>query len=78
MPPTERLSDIVKDMKGASSRKMSREVAFDFAWEEGYSATTLRAGDVPAVQAYVENQQQHHGVGRRIDETLEDSSAAQE
>ncbi|MGE5529198.1 MAG: IS200/IS605 family transposase [Patescibacteria group bacterium] len=72
MPPTERLSEIIKDLKGASSRKMSQEAIMDFGWQEGYSATTLRAGDVPAVQAYVENQQLHHGSGGRIDATLED------
>ena len=59
-------------MKGASSRKMSQEAITDFAWQEGYSATILRAGDVPAVKAYVENQQLHHGIDGCIDETLED------
>ena len=77
MPPTERLSNLVKDMKGASSRMMSGEAFFDFAWQEGYSATTLRAADVPTVKAYVERQRFHHGPGGGIEETLEDSIAGE-
>jgi hypothetical protein len=34
-----------------------------FKWQGAYGAFTLRKEDVPIVQAYIENQKQHHATG---------------
>ena len=51
------------------------EAIAGFSWQEGYSATTLRAGDIPTVKEYVENQQMHHSENGMTDTSLEDFSA---
>ncbi|HEX3043461.1 MAG TPA: hypothetical protein VHY08_01800 [Bacillota bacterium] len=32
----------------------------DFEWQEGYGAFTLRRSDLPVLQRYIQNQEQHH------------------
>ena len=59
-------------LKGSSSRKINKEAHAGFSWQEGYSATTLRASDIPGVKEYIENQQFHHGENGEIDASLED------
>lgn len=63
LPATRTVSEIVKQLKGVSSRFVSeREFTGDgvFKWQEGYGAFGFHTGLVPKVVGYVENQRKHH------------------
>ena len=55
------LSDVVRDVKAASSRWCHEEigVAF-FAWQEGYGAFTVSASQRESVREYIGQQDEHH------------------
>ena len=60
--PTIALSDLVKDIKVASSAYIKEKVLFpDFnAWQEGYGAFTYSIKDKDRLIEYVKNQEEHH------------------
>ncbi|MEN0004871.1 MAG: IS200/IS605 family transposase [Bacteroidota bacterium] len=60
--PTLKLSDLVRDIKTASSQfiREKRFTPFQFNWQEGYGAFTYAHSQVGAVCRYIENQEQHH------------------
>ena len=52
-------------IKGGSSRFISRELlpGHRFRWQDGYGAFSLSRTGIPAVRAYVLNQEHHHTAG---------------
>jgi REP element-mobilizing transposase RayT len=59
LPPVRGLSEAIRDLKANSSRYMS-ESGCPFAWQDGYAAISVSPSQVPAVRAYIENQERHH------------------
>jgi len=59
IPPVRPLSESIRDLKANSSRYMN-EVTGHFAWQDGYAAISVSPSQVPAVQAYIEDQERHH------------------
>ncbi|NOZ60462.1 MAG: IS200/IS605 family transposase [Calditrichaeota bacterium] len=61
---------LAKRVKGSSSHLVTHEIRPGefFKWQGAYSAFTLRKGDVPTVQAYIERQKEHHAVGHLRDD----------
>ena len=58
---THRLADVLREIKHSSSKWVHREIGLiAFAWQEGYGAFTVGAGDRAAVRRYVEGQAEHH------------------
>ncbi|MHB9002026.1 MAG: IS200/IS605 family transposase [Thermoanaerobaculia bacterium] len=58
---THRVSDIVRDIKQASSEWIHKETKrAAFAWQEGYGAFTVGAADVDRVRDYIRGQDAHH------------------
>lgn len=59
--PTHCLSDILREVKSASSGWVHREIQFRlFGWQEGYGAFAVSASGLAKVRAYVRNQEEHH------------------
>jgi putative transposase len=60
--PTIALSDLIKDIKVASSGYIKEKALFpDFtAWQEGYGAFTYSIKDKDRLIEYVKNQEEHH------------------
>jgi REP element-mobilizing transposase RayT len=60
--PTIALSDLVRDMKTASSNFITRQgwVAGRFSWQEGFGAFSYGHSQIGAVVQYIENQVTHH------------------
>jgi putative transposase len=55
------LSDIVRELKKASSAWIHETVHFSsFAWQEGYSAFTVSATARESVRNYIAKQEEHH------------------
>ena len=61
--PTVSVSQLVKRIKGASSRMASNEVVDPgdvFQWQRGYSVFSVGPRGLDAVTAYIQNQKEHH------------------
>jgi REP-associated tyrosine transposase len=72
MGPTIALSDLVRDVKGASSRLINdkRWVRGHFNWQLGFGAFSHSRSQVPRVAKYIENQEKHHARRSFRDEYL--------
>ena len=55
-------SDLVRDVKGASSRLINdnRWVRGHFSWQRGYGAFSYSKSQVSRVAKYIEDQERHH------------------
>lgn len=60
--PSQSLSDLMKDVKGCSSKWINDNRLSDdwFLWQEGYGAFSYSKKDVPKVIQYIKNQAVHH------------------
>lgn len=69
LKPSHCLSDVVRELKKASSGWVHDNLdCRAFAWQEGYAAFTISATSRRAVQAYIANQEEHHGLRSYRDE----------
>ena len=60
--PAVSISELVKEIKGASSHLVTHEIApaSSFKWQGAYGAFTIRKTEIPQVKSYILNQEQHH------------------
>jgi putative transposase len=70
MRPTQSLSDLMKDIKGDSSRWINKKgfVKGRFSWQEGDGAFSYSKSNVDNVIDYIKNQEIHHGKRTFIEE----------
>jgi REP element-mobilizing transposase RayT len=70
-PPVLSLSELVRQLKGASSHFASHQTSVkEFQWQGGYGAFTVDRTSVNRIRNYVLNQKQHHSE-KRTDEDWE-------
>ncbi|MBD2100129.1 IS200/IS605 family transposase [Leptolyngbya sp. FACHB-261] len=62
IPPTLTVSDLIKNVKGSSSHRITHEAKPDtfFKWQGGYGAFTVSHENLEQVAKYVRNQATHH------------------
>jgi putative transposase len=62
MKPTQSISDLMKDVKGSSSKWINdnKFIRGKFSWQEGYGAFSYSHSQLDAVINYIKNQEQHH------------------
>ena len=62
MRPTQSLSDLMRDVKGDSSKWINenRLVKGHFSWQEGYGGFSYSKSHVDSVIEYIRNQEIHH------------------
>ena len=69
---THRLSDVLRTIKGESSRWIHEELGErKFGWQDGYAAFTVSRSLLDTVRRYVQNQEKHHRKRSFIDEYRE-------
>jgi REP element-mobilizing transposase RayT len=70
------MSDLVGDVKGASSHLANHEYRVDpeLRWQRGYSAVSVSPSAVGRVRSYILSQPEHHR-DRSLIDTLEDLGA---
>ena len=68
---THSVADVLRTMKGDSSKWMHQEHLVKFSWQEGYGAFTVSRSNVEAVRQYVRNQETHHRTRSFQEEYLE-------
>lgn len=71
-PATLAPADLAKQIKGASSHLVNREIAppFYFKWQGAYGAFSISKKDVPMIRQYVLRQEERHR-DNRLDPDLE-------
>jgi putative transposase len=59
---TIKIADLLEELKTSSSKSLKTDLAQirDFAWQRGYGAFSVGPGDLPALIAYIDNQEEHH------------------
>jgi REP-associated tyrosine transposase len=62
MRPTQSLSDLMKKIKGDSSKWINQKgfVKEKFSWQAGYGAFSYSKDQLPNVINYIKNQEEHH------------------
>ena len=62
MRPTQSLSDLMKKIKGDSSKWINQKgfVRGKFSWQAGYGGFTYSKSQLPNVIQYIKNQKEHH------------------
>ena len=59
--PTHRLSDLLCDIKSASSKWVHDEIGIRlFGWQEGYAAISVGGNDLDGLRKYIRTQEEHH------------------
>jgi REP-associated tyrosine transposase len=58
--PAIAIAKSIQLIKAGSSAWMSDLTKRDFKWQEGYAAFSVSLSNLPAVMAYIENQEEHH------------------
>jgi putative transposase len=72
MRATERLADVLRELKSASSRWVHEEIGLpDFAWQQGYGAFTVGSSQRESVRRYIAAQEEHHRTRSFKEEYLE-------
>lgn len=73
MRPTQSLSDLMKKLKGESSKWINKKEFTEsrFSWQEGYGAFSYAKSQVPQVIQYIQKQEEHHRIKTFTEEFLE-------
>ncbi|MDX1618637.1 MAG: IS200/IS605 family transposase [Balneolaceae bacterium] len=60
--PGQKLSDMVRQIKGASSRWINVNGRLDlpFSWQRGYAAISVSPKQINNIRNYIRNQESHH------------------
>jgi len=70
VPPTISISELVGQLKGASSHEANQQFGLHgkaLQWQAGYGVVSFGTRDLDWVKAYVRNQRQHHAEGKVYD-----------
>jgi putative transposase len=70
VPPTIKPSDLIGDLKGASSYEINRRLGLKgkvLEWQHGYGIVSFGTMDAPWVIEYIGNQRQRHANGKSVD-----------
>ena len=62
MRPTQSLSDLMKQVKQASSKWINQKgvIRGKFSWQSGFGAFSYSMNELPRVIDYIKNQEEHH------------------
>jgi putative transposase len=60
MKPKYAVSDVIRDIKKASTSWMQETFSPKFLWQEGYGAFTVGRRDLAAISLYIDGQEEHH------------------
>jgi len=72
-PPTITVSKVIQQIKGGSSKwiKDAFPNMRGFAWQDGYGAFSVSKSNMPTLNAYIQNQRDHHRTRTFQEEFLE-------
>jgi putative transposase len=66
IPPAIAITEVMRRLKGASSRGVNRSHGTAFGWQDGYGVLSFGEKSLPRVNAYILNQKGHHASGTVI------------
>jgi putative transposase len=70
IPPTLLVSELVGQLKGASSHDANEQLGLRgkvLEWQAGYGVVSFGSGDLEWVREYIRNQREHHAQGKVYD-----------
>jgi REP element-mobilizing transposase RayT len=65
---THSISHVVEEVKKESSKWAKQHVHPNFYWQNGYGAFSVSPSNLPMVQQYIRNQEEHHAITSFQDE----------
>lgn len=70
LSPTASVSELVKQLKGVSSRCLNETLVMEipFKWQASYGAFSVSRWDVKNIKQYIVQQKQHHASGKIIEQ----------
>jgi REP element-mobilizing transposase RayT len=71
LKPTHCVSDVVRELKKASSVWAASQHESEFAWQEGYSVFSVSTSKLEAVRQYIAGQEEHHRQRSFVEELKE-------
>lgn len=73
LSPAISISELVKSIKISSVKYINENklTPFSFNWQKGYGAFTYRKKDLPMINQYINNQDQHHKIKSFKEEYIE-------
>ena len=70
LAPSDRIADVAKNLKGASSHYINKESGLNetLYWQDGYGVVSVRKREIPVIAEYISRQKSHHDVGTVVEE----------
>lgn len=65
------VSEVVEELKKESSKWAKQHIHAEFYWQNGYGAFSVSPSNVPQLETYIANQEQHHATMTFQDEFRE-------
>ena len=62
------IANTVKELKIASHKVLQAKGIRDFAWQEGYGVFSCSHREIPMLDSYIQNQEEHHSKESSLDE----------
>lgn len=60
LPTNKTIEEIIRLLKGASSRWLNQQITYRFSWSKGYAALSVSEWNLKKVKEYIKNQEEHH------------------
>ncbi len=76
--PNIKISELVGEIKGATSYFINRQNSGSLHWQDGYGALSVSKSALKAVKKYIENQKEHHKLGANLKDSLEERTYKEE
>jgi putative transposase len=71
--PNIKLSEFIAEVKGATSYFVNHQTKDSLYWQDGYGAISLSKSALNTTKRYVENQKEHHKLGKDLILALENT-----
>lgn len=69
--PNLKISELVAEIKGASSYYINKETSFTLYWQDGYGCLSIDKSSLPRIITYVLKQKERHSLKQGIQTSLE-------
>jgi putative transposase len=69
--PNLKISELVAEIKGASSYSVNKETSFTLYWQDGYGCLSIDKSSLSRVVTYVLKQKEHHSIKQGTQTGLE-------
>ena len=69
--PNIKLSEFIAEVKGATSYFINHQIEAGLYWQDGYGVFSVGKSTLNIIKRYIENQKEHHRIGKDLIPTFE-------